>query len=82
MPVYRFRTFEELEGLEKGGKGIKWHFSPAASYRRKALRFSPPCPLPRGVFRFRSFDEANKWEIKHLISQAYERTTKGPSRGL
>ena len=82
MPVYRFRSFEELERLEKEGKGMKWRFSPDESYWRKALKFVPPCSAPRGVFRFQSFDEANDWEIKHLIRQAYERTTNGPSRGL
>jgi hypothetical protein len=82
MPVYKFRSFEELEGLEKKGKGIKWHFSPDARYWRKALTFIPPCPFPRGVFRFRSFKEANEWEMKHLIRQPYERTPKGSSRGL
>ena len=82
MPVYRFRSFEELEELQKKGKGIKWCFSPDARYWRKALRFVPLCPASRGIFRFRSFDEANDWEIKHLIRQAYGRTTRGPSRGL
>jgi len=71
MPVYRFRSFEELEALEKKGKGIKWHFSPDARYWRKALKFVPPYPAPRGIFRFQSFDEANDWEFKHRIRQAY-----------
>jgi hypothetical protein len=79
MPVYRFRSFEELEGLEKNGKGIKWRFSPDARYWRKALKFVPPCSVPRGIFRFQSFDEANDWEFKHLIRQAYERTKRNHS---
>lgn len=82
MPIYRFRSFEELEELEKKGKGIKWHFAPDESYWRKALKFVPPCPASRGIFHFQSFDEANDWEIKLLIRQAYERTARGPSRGL
>ena len=82
MPIYRFRSFEELEGIEKKGKGIKWLFSPDANYWRKALKFAPPSPASRGIFRFQSFDEANEWEIKHLIRQAHERPTRGPSGGL
>ena len=82
MPVYRFRTFEELEELEKRGQGIKWHFSPDASYRRKALKFIPPPHFSKGIFLFRSFDEAHDWEFKHLIRQTYERTKRGSSRGL
>jgi len=71
MPVYKFRSFEESERIEKRGKGVKWCFSPDARYWRKALAFIPPSSFPKGVFRFRSFDEANDWEFKHLIRQAY-----------
>ena len=71
MPVYRFHIFEELEESDKKGEGIKWRFSPDARYWRKALVFIPPSSFPKGVFRFRSFDEANDWEFKHLIRQAY-----------
>jgi len=71
MPVYKFRSFEELEGLERKGKGIKWHFSPDARYWRKALAFIPSSSFPKGVFRFRNFEEANEWKMKHLIRQAF-----------
>jgi hypothetical protein len=82
MPVYRFRSFEEIEALEKKGGGVKWRFSPDESYWRKALAFIPSSSFPKGVFRFRSFEEANEWEFNHLIRQAHERTKRGPSRGL
>jgi hypothetical protein len=29
-------------------------------------------PFPRGVYRFKSFEEANAWETKHIMRRAAE----------
>jgi hypothetical protein len=62
MAILKFRTFEELEALEKKGKGIKWNFTPDVGYIRTALMFSIKVPFPKGIYKFNSFEDAEKWE--------------------
>lgn len=72
MPVLKFKTFEELEKVERAGKGVSWIFAPDAAYLAKALRFQIRVPFPPGVYKFRSFEEAEGWEgewwIRHGAS--------------
>jgi len=67
MAILKFRTFEELEELESKGKGIKWNFKPDANYIKNALMFSTKVPFPPGVYKFKSFEEAEKWEREWWI---------------
>lgn len=73
MAIYKFKTFEEMEELEKKGKGINWNFSPDADYYKKALRFSIKRPFPPGVYKFKSFEDADKWEIEWWIKSGYSK---------
>jgi hypothetical protein len=68
MPVERFRTFEEA-------KEALWNFKPDATYFKQLAELwntaNRLCPIsyPKGVFRYKSIDEANKqrkqWELEH-----------------
>lgn len=70
MPVYRYRTFEEAEQdlwFEPGDPRIPQTLRLLWSMA-KAL--TPHYPLPRGVQKFRSIEEANAsreaWEMERL----------------
>jgi hypothetical protein len=38
-----------------------------------AMAIMPRLPFPKGVYRFRSFDEANAWTEKHILEAAIKR---------
>jgi len=61
MPVLKFKTFEALDRLEREGKGISWNFKPDRAYFEKILRFKLKIPFPPGVYKFRTFKEAEIW---------------------
>lgn len=63
MPVMKFKTFEDLDRFEKEGKGITWQFSPDKAYLERALRFQIRIPFYPGLYKFKSFEEAEKWEM-------------------
>ncbi len=62
MPVVRFKNFEDVDRFEREGKGISWNFRPDQTYFRKALRFRMKIPFPPGLYKFRTFEEAEIWE--------------------
>jgi len=62
MPVLKFKTFEALGRFEREGKGINWNFRPDQAYFNKALRFRIKIPFPPGLYKFRTFKEAEIWE--------------------
>ncbi len=59
MPVYKYKTFEQAERA-------LWNFHPDAAYNKKVAelwRFANklrPITYPRGVFKFRTIEEANR----------------------
>jgi len=67
MPVRKYKTFEEAE--EDLHRLSSRTSSPVERLRRLwslasvALKNRPP--LPRGVFRFRTFGEAQEWLERH-----------------
>lgn len=67
MPVLKFKKFEDVDKLEREGKGINWHFSPEETYIKKALKFQVRVPFPPGVYKFKSFEEAEAWEREWWI---------------
>ncbi len=67
MPVLKFKKFEDVDKLEREGKGINWHFSPEEAYIKKALKFQVRVPFPHGVYKFKSFEEAEAWEREWWI---------------
>ena len=68
MPIQRFKTLQEAERA-------LWNFHPDEAYFRNVAELwkfaNALCPFeyPRGIFKFRSIEEANKqrfeWEIDH-----------------
>ena len=58
MGILKFKTLEDMDNFERKGKGITWRFNPDMAYRNKALRFRVRVPFPPGVYRFRTFEDA------------------------
>jgi hypothetical protein len=67
MPILKFRKFDDLDKLEREGKGISWNFRPDQTYFTKALRFRIKIPFPSGLYKFRTFKEAEIWEREWWI---------------
>ncbi len=76
MPVLKFKSFEDLDRLEKEGKGITWHFTRDEIYLKKALRFHIKVPSPHGVYKFKTFEEAEKWEMEQWVKSGTFRRTR------
>ena len=59
MPVYKYKTFEEADRA-------LWNFHPDEAYFKKVAdlwNFAGkllPISYPKGIFKFRSMEEANK----------------------
>lgn len=70
MAILRFKTFEELDLLERQGKGITYNFQPNKDYYEKVLTFSVKRTGPAGVYRFKTFEEAEEHEMKWIIQHA------------
>jgi len=50
--------------------------SPGETLERMVARFHAmglTLPFPKGVFRFKTFEEADAWEMKHRIAAAVKR---------
>ncbi len=63
---------------ERPGKivGKVRQLSPGDFLDRMAARFKAmgiTLPFPKGVYRFRTFEEADAWEMKHRIAAAVKR---------
>ena len=67
MSILKFRKFDDLDKLEREGKGISWNFRPGQTYFAKALRFRIKIPFPPGLYKFRTFKEAEIWEREWWI---------------
>ncbi len=78
MPVFKYKTFEEAERA-------LWNFHPDESYFRRVAELwdfaDKLCPIcyPRGIFKYKSIEEANKqreeWELAHAKKLFYERNS-------
>ena len=76
MPVFKYKTFEEAERA-------LWNFHPDESYFRKVAELwdfadkLSPIRYPKGIFKFKSIEEANKqreqWELAYAKKLWYER---------
>jgi len=62
MTILKFKTFEDADRFESAGKGINWHFNPDKAYLHKALIFHIKVPFTHGVYKFKTFEEAEAWE--------------------
>jgi len=67
MPVLKFKKFEDQDRFEREGKGISWQFMPDKDYLKKALRFQIRIPFPPGLYKFESFEKAERWEREWWI---------------
>lgn len=69
MPVYKYRTFEEAERA-------LWNFNPDEAYFKRVAElweFADQLNsiiYPKGVFRFRNIEEANKHRDKVELEHA------------
>ena len=75
MPLLKFKTFEQLDEFEKQGKGINWNFNPNESYYKKVFKYRVKVPFPPGLYKFKSFDEAQEWERKKWIEHGSGKRT-------
>ena len=67
MAILKFRKLEDLDKFEREGKGISWNFRPDQTYFKKVLRFRIKIPFPPGLYKFRTFKEAEIWEREWYI---------------
>jgi hypothetical protein len=69
MPVYRYKTFEEAEIA-------LWDFRPDEMYFHKVAELwsfaNKLCPImyPKGIFKFRSIEEANRHRDEYELDHA------------
>ena len=79
MPVYKYKTFEEADRA-------LWNFHPDETYYQQVAalwRFAnklSPISYPKGIFKFRSIEEANKhrdeFELAHAKMIRVERMSE------
>lgn len=61
---------------ESPGKTVGRRAPAAGNYDRlveAAEAIMPRLPFPKGVYRFRTFEEANAWTEKHILEAAVKR---------
>jgi hypothetical protein len=66
---------------ETFGKIVGNNTSGAADYDRlveAAEQFMPTLPFPKGVYRFRSFEEADQWTEHHILKAARKKNLARP----
>jgi len=69
MPVYKYKTFD-------GADRVLWNFHPDEAYYKQVAalwRFAnhlSPITYPRGIFKFRSIEEANKHRDEFELAHA------------
>ena len=75
MAILKFKKFEDVDNFEREGKGISWRFNPDTSYLSKALRFQVSVPYPPGVYKFKTFEEAQAWEREWWVKSGTTKRT-------
>jgi hypothetical protein len=75
VPILKFKNLEDLDRLERQGKGISWQFLPDKTYIKKALRFQIRIPFPPGLYKFKMFEEAERWEREWWIKSGATKRT-------
>jgi len=75
MPVYKYKTFEEAERA-------LWNFHPDETYFNKVAELwsfankLSPITYPKGIFKYRTIEEANKEREKWELNYAKEIRSK------
>jgi hypothetical protein len=72
MPIQKFKTFEEAQRA-------LWCFNPDENYYRNVRelfklgdRLCPP-DFPRGIFKYKTIEEANKQKDEWILENALKR---------
>lgn len=71
MPIYKYKSFEAAERA-------LWNFHPDAAYYKKVAELwafaNKLCPIkyPRGIFKFRTLEEANRHRDEFELEFAKE----------
>jgi hypothetical protein len=79
MPIYKYKTFEEAD------KAL-WNFNPDEAYFEQVAalwRFAnklSPITYPRGIFKFRTLEEANRHRGEFELAHAKAIQAKKKSR--
>ncbi len=73
MTILKFKNFDDADRFESEGKGINWHFKPDKAYLNKALIIQIKVPFAHGVYKFKTFEEAEAWEMVFWVKNG---TTK------
>jgi hypothetical protein len=76
MAILKFRKFEDVDRLEAEGKGISRRFDPDGAYFKKALRFQIKAPIPHGLYKFKTFEDAEIWEREWWIKNGVAKRTR------
>lgn len=76
MTILKFKNFEDVDKFERGGKGISWRFAPDKTYFSEALKFQIRVPFPRGVYKFKTFEEAETWEREWWVKSGAAKRTR------
>lgn len=76
MPILKFKRFEDLDRFERKGKGLNWRFTPDEVYLEKALKFQIRVPFPPGIYKFGTFEEAERWEREWWIRNGASKRTR------
>ncbi|MBL7086937.1 MAG: hypothetical protein ISS28_07585 [Candidatus Cloacimonetes bacterium] len=69
MPIYKYKTFEEAERA-------LWNFHPDEAYYEKVAELwefankLSPIKYPKGMFKFKNIEEANKHREKFELAYA------------
>lgn len=72
MPVYKYKTFDEAEKT-------LWNFNPDEAYFERVIKLFDlaqrlnPVRYPRGVFKYRTLEEANKQSEEWLMSHCLQK---------
>ena len=74
MPIYKFIRISELdEAIRKGKITGEFTYRPDREYYRKVLMeldLLVHVELPRGVYKFKTLEEADRWLMKNLVEKA------------
>ncbi len=77
MPIYKFKSLSGLdEAVRKGEIPGEFTFQPDREYYRKVLfelDLLVPVDIPRGVHKFKTLEEADRWLMKILVERAVRR---------
>lgn len=77
MPIYKLKKISDLDESIKNGKVPgEFTFKPDEKHYRKILlelNLLMHIDLPRGVHKFKTLEEADRWLMKALVERAVQK---------